>query len=78
MNRIIDKQTAEHYLWGDNCDSWVLADTKGLSVKQDSMPIRSKEKLHFYIKSQQFFFILKGTATFYLDNEKEIVTEVGY
>ena|GEM_PF-6519227 len=25
--KIIDKQTAEHYLWGDNCDSWVLTDT---------------------------------------------------
>jgi mannose-6-phosphate isomerase-like protein (cupin superfamily) len=74
-NRIIDKQTAEHYLWGDNCDSWILANTDGLSVKQESMPSRTREKLHFHTNAQQFFFILKGSATFYLDNEKRIVTE---
>jgi mannose-6-phosphate isomerase-like protein (cupin superfamily) len=74
-NRIIDKQTAEHYLWGDNCDSWILANTDGLSVKQESMPSGTREKLHFHTNAQQFFFILKGSATFYLDNEKRIVTE---
>lgn len=73
--KIIDKQTAEHYLWGDNCDSWVLADTVGLSVKQESMPSGTKEKLHFHTNAQQFFFILKGSATFYLEGNKIIVTE---
>ncbi|MCU7551425.1 hypothetical protein OCK74_20045 [Chitinophagaceae bacterium LB-8] len=37
-NRIIDKQTAEHYFGGDNCGSWILVNTDGLSVKQESMP----------------------------------------
>jgi mannose-6-phosphate isomerase-like protein (cupin superfamily) len=72
---IIDRQTAEHYLWGDNCDSWILADTIGLSVKQESMPSETREKLHFHTKAQQFFFILKGSATFYLEENKMIVTE---
>ena len=67
---IIDKQTSGHYLWGERCDSWILADTEGLSVKQESMPSGTKEKLHFHTHAQQFFFILKGTATFYLNNEK--------
>jgi mannose-6-phosphate isomerase-like protein (cupin superfamily) len=70
---VVDKQTAGHYLWGDHCDSWVLADTDGLSVKQESMPGGTREKLHFHTHAQQFFFILKGTATFYIDNEKLIV-----
>jgi len=74
MNRIIDKQTSEHYFWGEGCDSWVLADTEGLSVKQEQMPHGTKEVLHYHEKAQQFFFILKGTATFYLDGEKKIVT----
>lgn len=69
----IDKQIASHYLWGDNCDSWVLVDSSGLSVKQESMPIGTREKLHFHTHAQQFFFILKGTATFYPENEKIIV-----
>lgn len=71
----IDKHTAVHYLWGDNCDSWVLADTEELSVKQESMPSGAKKKLHFHTNAQQFFFILKGTATFYIDHNIEIVTE---
>jgi len=75
MNRIIDKQTSEHYFWGEHCDSWVLADTEGLSVKQEHMPSGTKEVLHFHDKAQQFFFILKGSASFYLDSEKKIVTE---
>ena len=75
FSTIIDKQTAGHYLWGDDCDSWVLVDTEGLSVKQESMPAGTREKLHFHTHAQQFFFILKGTATFYLDNEKISVAE---
>lgn len=71
----IDKQTASHYLWGDNCDSWVLVDSAGLSVKQESMPGGTREKLHFHTHAQQFFFILKGIATFYPDGEKVLISE---
>jgi mannose-6-phosphate isomerase-like protein (cupin superfamily) len=74
-NKIIDKQTAEHYSWGNNCDSWVLADTENLSIKQESMPSSTREKLHFHNDAQQFFFVLKGAATFYLENDKIIVSE---
>ena len=73
--KTIDKQTALHYQWGDNCDSWVLVDTKGLSVKQERLPSGAKEQLHYHCEAQQFFFILKGIATFYLNNEKICVAE---
>ena len=75
MEKVIDRNTAEHYLWGDNRDSWVLADTIGLSVKQESMPTLTREKLHFHANAQQFFFILKGSATFYLGGNKITVDE---
>jgi mannose-6-phosphate isomerase-like protein (cupin superfamily) len=39
------------------------------------MPGGTREKLHFHTNAQQFFFILNGVAIFYLDNEKEVVTE---
>jgi mannose-6-phosphate isomerase-like protein (cupin superfamily) len=73
--KIIDKETAEHYTWGNNCESWVLANTDGLSVKQESMPTSTKEQLHFHNHAQQFFFILKGTATFYVEDYKIIVRQ---
>ncbi|WP_132051782.1 cupin domain-containing protein [Pseudocnuella soli] len=75
QENIVDKQTAPHYLWGNNCDSWVLADTPSLSVKQESMPGGTSEKLHFHNKAQQFFFILKGSATFYLGEKRLSLTE---
>jgi len=75
MTKIIEKQSANHYQWGNNCDSWILVDTPALSVKQEKMPAGTKEKLHFHAKSQQFFFILKGTATFYHGDKKEIIGE---
>jgi len=75
MSNIIDKQNAEHYNWGNNCDSWVLTNTEGLSVKQEKMPSGAKEQLHFHAQAQQLFYILKGTATFYINNETTIVNE---
>ena len=71
----IDKQTASHYVWGNNCDSWILVDSAGLSVKYESTPGGTREKLHFHSYAQQFFFILKGAATFYPDGEKILVNE---
>lgn len=67
---VTDKQTATHYLWGDLCHSWVLVDNATLSVKQESMPAGTKEQWHFHNNAQQFFFILEGTASFYLEDRK--------
>lgn len=75
MENVIDRNTAEHYLWGANCDSWVLADTAGLSVKQESMPGGAREKLHLHTNAQQFFFVLSWSAIFYVGNNKIIVAE---
>jgi mannose-6-phosphate isomerase-like protein (cupin superfamily) len=63
------KQTAAHYVWGDNCDSWIIAVTEVLCLKQESMPAHTKEKLHFRNEATQFFFILKGTAIFFIDGD---------
>ena len=73
MSKVTDKKTAPHYQWGNQCDSWILADTEGLSIKQESMPPGTREQLHFHSDARQFFFILKGTATFYIQDKKEIV-----
>jgi mannose-6-phosphate isomerase-like protein (cupin superfamily) len=72
---IRDKHSSPHYKWGDNCDSWVLADKEGLSVKHESMPVGTKERAHFHHTAQQFFFVLKGKATFYIEDERVIVQE---
>ena len=69
MNKIINKQNAPNYTWGDNCLSWVLTNSDAFSIKQELMPIGAKEQLHFHEKATQFFYVLKGQATFYLEDE---------
>ena len=67
---IISKEKAlQHYTWGDNCDGWVFVDTDELSVKQERMPQHTAEALHYHEKAQQFFFILKGIATFEVEEQ---------
>lgn len=73
--RIKDKTNAPHYTWGNNCDSWVLNDGMGLSVKQELMPQGTKEQLHYHKEASQFFFIIKGIAVFYIDNIKYTVSQ---
>lgn len=68
-NKIIDQDSATHYTWGNHCDTWVLVNTPGLSVKQESMPGHTREQLHFHEQAQQFFFIMSGVATFHLGEE---------
>ena len=61
--------TAPHYKWGDNCDGWHLVDTNSLSIIQEIMPSGTAEKVHYHKRSQQVFYILKGLATFEIDDQ---------
>lgn len=70
---IHSKNNSEHYIWGNNCDSWILKDSQSLSVKQEIMPSGTAEKLHFHEFAEQFFYILKGEAVFYINDEKFFV-----
>jgi mannose-6-phosphate isomerase-like protein (cupin superfamily) len=68
----ISKQSAEHYIWGDNCDGWHLVKNQDLSVIHERMPSGTSEVKHYHHQSRQFFFVLSGTATMEIDG-KEIV-----
>ena len=72
---ITSTQNAEHYTWGNNCDGWVFVDSNELSVKLELMPAQTAESLHYHKKAQQFFFILKGIATFEVDDKHFSVKE---
>jgi mannose-6-phosphate isomerase-like protein (cupin superfamily) len=63
------KDNSEHYTWGDNCSGWHLVQSESLSVVEELMPPNTQEKKHYHSMSQQFFRILKGTATFEVEDE---------
>ncbi|RAK67019.1 cupin domain-containing protein [Hymenobacter edaphi] len=56
--------SAAHYLWGERCDGWHLVDTPALSVIQERMPPGTAEQYHYHERAQQFFYVLRGEATF--------------
>ncbi|QNF33035.1 cupin domain-containing protein [Adhaeribacter swui] len=65
--------TAEHYIWGENCEGWHLVKTPALSIIQERMPPNTSEQLHYHELAQQFFFILEGTATFVVNGQTLMV-----
>lgn len=71
--RIADTNTAEHYTWGEGCDGWHFVKTDSLSVIKETMPGMSSEKPHYHQKSQQFFYILSGEATFEVNGSTLLV-----
>lgn len=76
MSAVSKDNCIKYYKWGNNCDGWVLLDTENLSVKHERMPPLTSETLHYHEKAQQFFFILKGIATFEVE-EKSFTVQTG-
>ena len=58
---IVDKLSAEHYMWGDRCDGWHLVKAPQLSVIEERMPPGTSEVRHYHQHSNQFFYVLRGT-----------------
>jgi mannose-6-phosphate isomerase-like protein (cupin superfamily) len=70
MRKVSKYEPLHHYQWGNGCDGWVLADLENLSVKQERMPPLTSEALHYHVKAQQFFFILKGIEPFEVEDKR--------
>jgi len=67
------KENSEAYQWGVDCSGWYLVNNKELSVIQELMPPNTSEKNHKHINAQQFFYILRGEATFIIDGETTLI-----
>ncbi len=65
----------KHYIWGQGCDGWNLVDTAELSVKKERILPHTGEQLHYHERARQFFFILKGRATFEFPYGRQEVCE---
>ncbi|MDY8135369.1 cupin domain-containing protein [Aquimarina sp. 2201CG5-10] len=63
------KENSKHYNWGDNCSGWHLVKSENLSVIEELMPPNALEQKHYHNFSEQYFHILKGTATFEIKDQ---------
>ena len=59
--KIIRNQT-QGYLWGKNCMAWPLFSNPDCNVKEELIPPKSQEEMHFHKSSQQYIYILEGEA----------------
>jgi mannose-6-phosphate isomerase-like protein (cupin superfamily) len=64
MNPVSKYRPLKHYQWGDHCQGWNLVDNEQLCIKQELMPPGTSEARHYHQRAQQFFYILKGEASF--------------
>ena len=60
---VISRHSAEHYLWGKQCDGWHLVKQDGLSVIEERMPPGTSEVRHHHVRSRQFAYVLEGELT---------------
>lgn len=67
--KLIDTSTAEHYIWGKNCDGWHLVRTPELSIIEERMPSGASETRHHHEHSRQFFYVLEGELYMEIDGE---------
>lgn len=67
---MINRENAEHYLWGDGCDGWYLVNQAALSVIYERMPPGTTEQRHYHHAARQFFFLLSGSATMEIDGQR--------
>src|SRR5262249_13483002 len=66
----INRTTARHYTWGENCDGWHLVADEKLSVIEECMPPGTSEVRHYHEKAQQVFYVLSGEAMMELEGRQ--------
>ena len=69
------KETAEHYVWGDGCDGWRLADHSRLSVIEERMPPGASEIRHYHAEAMQFFYVLRGELRIEIEGRTFVLGE---
>jgi mannose-6-phosphate isomerase-like protein (cupin superfamily) len=71
---VVSIETAEHYVWGGNCDGWHLVVSSNLSVIQERVPCGSSEVLHLHNRAEQFFYVLSGIASLEVNGIRHLLT----
>jgi mannose-6-phosphate isomerase-like protein (cupin superfamily) len=66
----INRENAEHYIWGSVCDGWHLLRTAALSIIEEKIPPGGSELRHHHEASNQFFYVLAGTLSFEVSGQE--------
>jgi mannose-6-phosphate isomerase-like protein (cupin superfamily) len=64
----IQRETAEHYVWGGTADGWHFLKRDDLSIIDERVPSGVKEVMHHHKVSRQFFYVTKGEGVMGLES----------
>ena len=70
----VNRENAEHYRWGNDCDGWYLVRDPQLSVIEELMPPGAAEIRHHHEHAQQFFYVLEGQIMMEVEGETVLVS----
>jgi len=70
---IINRDNAEHYKWGENCDAWHLLRTRRLSGVEERVPPGDSETPHYHRYATQLFYLLQGKVNFTLATDSFVM-----
>jgi mannose-6-phosphate isomerase-like protein (cupin superfamily) len=73
IRKPINRQTAEHYVWGGACDGWHLVRRPELSVIEERMSPGASEVRHHHMHARQFFYVLDGKLTLEIEGEEFVL-----
>ncbi len=71
----INRESAEHYIWKEQCDGWHFLKSDDLSIIAEKMPPGATEDMHAHNFSRQFFYILRGQAKMVFTDNSEVLNE---
>jgi len=71
--KIMNRQNAEHYTWGNASHGWHFLKREDLSIIHEEVPPGDSEIRHFHSAARQFFFILSGTASIEIGGETVVL-----
>ena len=69
----VNRENAEHYRWGHECDGWHLVKDAELSVIEELMPSGAAEVRHYHERAQQFFYVITGELLMEADGEMTLL-----
>ena len=70
----VDRENAEHYRWGNDCDGWYLVKDPNLAVIEELMPPGAAEIRHHHDRAQQFFYVLEGQIMMEVEGETVLLS----
>ena len=75
---ILNEQNVKKNEWAKNCLAFTFVNQDALTIKKEQIPYGTGERLHYHECTYQFFYVLKGKATFFIaDTEIELKSGEG-